>query len=202
MTLIPPGRRLTGFPGRGRERARLTGDPGALVAGQLEDVIRDLPVAKVRDRAVLEHAAQRGADRDPDVAEALRVAWGLGLLRGLILDVGEGPLDGPDHARKRDLLRRLGEPVAAARAPAGPHQPGVLELEQDVLEELEGNALRLGHRLALDRLVPRGRHLDGGADGVVGFRRDPHMLTGRCSNCRAIRRCPTASCRPWRWSRP
>ena len=90
---------------------------------------------------------------------------------------------GPSTARitlgERDLLGRLGEPVAAAGAAPGPHQAGVLQLEQDVLEELERDVLRLGELLALDGLVAGGGHLDRGAHGVIGFGGDPHMLSRR-----------------------
>ena len=93
--------------------------------------------------------------------------------------LASGPLHRADHVRERDLLGRLGEPVAAAGAASRPHQPGVLQLEQDVLEELERDVLRLGELLALDGLVARGGHLDRGAHGVVGFCGDPHMLSRR-----------------------
>ena len=52
---------------------KLTSDPGALVPRQLEHVRGDLAVAEVRDRDMLEDAAQGGADGDPDLAELLRV---------------------------------------------------------------------------------------------------------------------------------
>src|SRR3954452_5841465 len=155
------------------------GDPGALVAGQLDHVRRNLSIAQIGDRDVLQDPPQGGPHGDPDLAELLGVARILGLLGRLILDVREGSLDGADHAGERDLLRRLSEPVAAAGAAASTHEAGVLQLEQDVLEELKRDVLRLRELLALDGLVAGGSHFDGGTDGVVGFCADPHMLRRR-----------------------
>ena len=65
---------------------------------------------------------------------------------------------GPSTARITSAtvisLGSPGQPVAAAGAAAGPDQARVLELEQDVLEELQRDLLRLGQALALDRLAP------------------------------------------------
>ena len=62
------------------------------------------------------------------------------------------------------------EPVAAARAALGPDQAGVLELEQDVLQELQRDVLRFGQLLALDGLaVGRSGELERGAHRVVGL---------------------------------
>src|SRR3954451_17260829 len=135
-----------------RWSATLPRDPSALILGELEHVGGDLAVAEVRDRDALEDAAQRGTDGDPDLAELLGVARVLSLLGSLVLDVRERSLDRPDHARERDLLGRLREPVAPARAATCPNEAGVLELEQDVLEELERDVLSLGELLALDGL--------------------------------------------------
>jgi hypothetical protein len=57
------------------------------------------------------------------------------------------------------------------------HDAGMAELAEDVLEEVERNPLRARDPLGLDGLfVRRGRQLDHGAHGVVGFGRDPHAL--------------------------
>ena len=107
----------------------------------------------------------------------------VGRLRRRVLNVGERPLDRPDHIGDRDLLRLLGEPVATARPAPGPHQPRVLELEQDVLEELQRDLLRFGEPLALDGLlVGRGGQLQRGPNRVVGFGGDPHFVTMRVSS--------------------
>ena len=99
--------------------------------------------------------------------------------------LASGPLDGPDHVGERDLLRRLGEPVAAPGPAPGAHQPRVLELEQDVLEELQRDLLGLGELLALDGLlVGGGGELQRGPDRVVGFGGDPHFVTMARSGAR------------------
>ena len=78
------------------------------------------------------------------------------LLGRVLVDVRERALDRADHVGDRDLGRVAGEPVAAAGAAPRLDQARVLELEQDVLEELQRDALRLGQPLALDRLAVRG----------------------------------------------
>ena len=55
--------------------------------------------------------------------------------------------------------------------------PGVLELEQDVLEELERDVLGLGELLALDRAFAGGGQLGRRAHGVVGLRGDAHAAS-------------------------
>ena len=102
---------------------------------------------------VLEHRAQRRADRDPDVAQALGRPGVVELLGRVLVDVGERPLDRADHVGDRDLGGVAGEPVAALGAAPRLDQARVLELEQDVLEELQRDPLGLGQPLALDRLA-------------------------------------------------
>src|SRR5918994_609071 len=160
--------------GRPGERRSSPGHPGALVLGQREDLGREPAVAQVGDRDPLEHAAQGCADGDPDLAEALGVA---GVIRGLgrkVLDVRQRPLDGGDHVGQPDLLGRLREPVAASCAAACTHEARVLQLQQDVLQELEGDVLGLGDLLALDRVLAGRGELGGGTDGVVRLGRNPH----------------------------
>ena len=114
---------------------------------------------------------RRGADGDPDVAELLGVARVLRSPRGpWSWMLASGPSTARITSARVISSGRLGEPVAAAGAAAGADEAGVLELEQDVLEELERDVLGLGELLALDRLVAGRGQLDGGAHGVVGFR--------------------------------
>ena len=62
-------------------------------------------------------------------------------------------LDGADYVCDRDLVGGLGEPVAALGAATSADDAVVLQLEQDVLEELQRNVLRLGKPLPLDGFV-------------------------------------------------
>ncbi len=83
--------------------------------------------------------------------------------------MGDRPLDRADDVGDRHLLSGLGEPVATLGAAAGADDSVVLQLEEDVLEELQRDVLRVGQSLALDGLVAGRGKLGGGADGVVGF---------------------------------
>ena len=93
---------------------------------------------------------------------------------GVGLDVGDRPLDRADEVGDRHLVGRTGQPVAALGAAAGADDAGVLELEQDVLEELQRDVLRLGEPLALDRALAGGGQLGRRPHGVVGLRGDAH----------------------------
>ena len=106
---------------------------------------------------------------DPDVAQVLGVAAVLDRLRGGRLDVGDRPLDGADDVGDRHLVGGTGEPVAALGAAAGADDAVVLQLQQDVLEELQGNVLGRGQALSLDRALVRGGELDGSPHRVVGL---------------------------------
>jgi hypothetical protein len=50
----------------------------------------------------------------------------------------------------------------------------VAQVDQDVLEELQRNLLRLREPLALHRPVARHGQLEQGADGVIALGRDLH----------------------------
>ena len=88
--------------------------------------------------------------------------------------VGERALDGADHVRELDLLGRSREPVAAVRPALALDEPAVAQLEQDVLQELEGDVLRLRDPLALRRPLAGGRELERSPQGIVHLRGDPH----------------------------
>src|SRR6266487_2515080 len=119
-------------------------DPDLRVGQERLESPGELLRRDVSERDALEHRPQVGADGDPDVPEPLRGTGVVEILGGGLVDVGERTLDGADYVGDRHLLRRPREPVAAAGAAAGADQAGVLELEQDVLEELEGDVLRVG----------------------------------------------------------
>src|SRR5690606_11508106 len=61
-----------------------------------------------------------------------------------------------------------GQPVAALRPPLAPHDPRLAEGGQDVLEEVDRDALGLGDAVALDRPLPRpGGEVHGGPHRIV-----------------------------------
>jgi hypothetical protein len=71
---------------------------------------------------------------------ALRDAGVLDLLGPLAAHVRDRPSTARITSATRDLRRLLREPVAALGAALALHQAGVLQVEQDVLEELERDA--------------------------------------------------------------
>jgi hypothetical protein len=125
--------------------------PGVGVGGDRGDLVRQLPGGEVGKRDGLQHGAQVRAHRDPDVAKRLRRAGVLDLLGALAANVGYWALDGSDHLGERDLLGRLREPVAPFGTALALDEAGVLEVEQDVLEELKRDLLCLGDPVALLR---------------------------------------------------
>ena len=71
------------------------------------------------------------------------------------------------------------QPVAALGAALAAHEPGLAEVAEDVLEELERHFLRLRDPLALDvDAVPGGRELDARPQRVVGLGGDAHASEG------------------------
>ena len=88
---------------------------------------------------------------------------------------------GPSTARTISAIvtssAGLGQPVAALGAAAGTDDAVVLQLEQDVLEELQGDVLGLGQALALDGrfLGLGGGKLGSGPHRVVGLRGNSHV---------------------------
>ena len=99
----------------------------------------------------------------------LGVAVVLDRLRRGRLHVGDRALDGADDVGDGHLVGRLGQPVAAFGAAAGADDALVLELEQDVLEELQGNVLGFGQVSALDRALLGSGQLGGCPHRVVGL---------------------------------
>ena len=114
-------------------------------------------------------------DRDPDVAQALGRALVVEILRSRLVDVRERPLDRPDDVGDGDVCGWTGEPIAALGAAPGLDQASVLHLQQDVLQELQGDSLGLREVAALDRLaILCGRQLERCSYGVIGLGADPH----------------------------
>ena len=62
-------------------------------------------------------------------------------------------LDHLHHLAQRDLLRRLDEVISAGRPANAGHQPGPLQLQQDLHEEPRRNVVPLGDLANADRLA-------------------------------------------------
>ena len=71
---------------------------------------------------------------------------------------------------------RPGEQVAAGGAAPAVHDPRAAEVEEDVLEEVHRDLLRLGDPLRAHGRVAVSGELDRGADGVVGLGGGAHAL--------------------------
>ncbi len=112
---------------------------------------------EVRVQLVLGDGQRFDAQITHDEAERLELARGqigrafvLELLGPDAAHVRERALDGTNHIRERDLGGRAREPVTPFRTALARDEPGVLEFEQDLLEEAERDRLRAGERLRLD----------------------------------------------------
>jgi hypothetical protein len=92
---------------------------------------------------------------------------------------GERAVHGADHLADVDLIRAPGQPVAALGAALGAHDPGVPQVDQDVLEELQRDVLGLCEPLALDGPVTRLGELEQRAHRVVALSRDLHGRNDR-----------------------
>ena len=84
------------------------------------------------------------AHGDPGVAQPHRRALVLHVLRRAPGDRAERAVDRADHVGDGDLVGRLGERVAALGPTVAGDDPGAPQLEQDVLEELLRDPLRVG----------------------------------------------------------
>ncbi len=80
-----------------------------------------------------------------------------------------------DHVCERDLLGRPREPVTALGSALAEDETGVLEVEENVLEEFERNLLSLGDPVALDGpLAGGGREFCTRPHGVIDLCRNTH----------------------------
>ena len=141
-------------------------------------------------RVTFSSTERRAAGPRPRRRAGARRAGVVQILGRVLVDVGERALDRPDHVGDGDLVGLAGEPVAAAGAATAFTRPRVLQVEQDVLEELERDLLRLGQPLALDGLA-------------VGRARRARALLGRRNrlSLRSSRHSIVAS-RVTKWLRP
>ena len=149
--------------------------PGVRIGSDPADLFRQPAGGHVRERDVLQHGAQVAAHRDPDIPQGLGDPGVLDLLGPLAAHVRDRALDGADHVCQRDLGRVLCQPVAAFGAALALYEAGVLQVEQDVLEELQRDLLGRGDVVAFDRpLACNSRELGARANGVVDLGGDSH----------------------------
>ena len=142
---------------------------------ELVDRLRQLTAGDIGDGDVLDDAAQVRPHRDPHAGRAAAAPGYSASSGGPPRTDRERTLDGADDVGDGQLGRRLGEPEAALGAAVAAHDPSVPELAEDVLQEVERDALRVRDPLGLDRLLVGGsRQFDGGPYRVVGFGRDSH----------------------------
>src|SRR5947199_6622857 len=148
---------------------------GLVRRGELLDLVGEVARRQVSEGGGLEHTAETGAHRHPDLTQALGRACVGEFGEAQIVNVGEGAVDDADDVGQRDLFGRTHEGVATLGAPLTAHEVGPLEVVEDAEEELEGDVLGLGDLLGLDRL-PLGLRgqLGHGPHGVVDLGRDPH----------------------------
>ena len=90
--------------------------PGVGVLGQLGHRAGQTPGHDVFEVDPLEHVAEAGPDRHPDVLEVLGGAVVVGRLGAKPADLGQGAVEGPHDIGHADLLGRSGQAVAALGA--------------------------------------------------------------------------------------
>src|SRR5690606_21394993 len=131
-------------------------------------------LGQVGEVDLVEHFALGLGDWLPGAPQDARrgsVVGGAGAL------LGRRPFDDRHYVEQGDLLRRLGQLIAAAGAPGAGDQTGSLELEQDLHQKPRRNAVRVGDPLDPDRLarlVVQRQFQDRDA-GVFGFGADVHV---------------------------
>ena len=152
-------------------RARLVPSPGLRVAG---DLVHDRRAARrlatsatVTSSSTARRLARTATHSLPSASAAppyLTVS-------------GASPrtlASGPSTARMTSAIvisvGRPREPVAALGSALAAHEAGVLQLAEDVLQELERDALGLRQRLSLHRPLAGSGQLGCGPDGIVGLR--------------------------------
>lgn len=93
---------------------------------------------------------------------------------------GEGSVEGTHDIRDRDLVRITVEPVPALGSPLARHDPGLPQLPEDALEELDGDPLSRRDGVALHEalgILGIGRGEDQqGTHAVVGLGGDMHAV--------------------------
>ena len=137
---------------------------------------RASPVDEIGERGLLEHAAHRCAELDPDVAQRHCCAVVAELVGTLAADARDRPLDDADHVGDGDLCRWPREPVAAVGAALARDEAAVAEVGEDVLEELVRDRLGGGESLALDLPGRRRGELYRRTEGVVDLGGDAHAV--------------------------
>jgi hypothetical protein len=131
----------------------------------------DPPVAfeEAGQGGVVEDGGGGVPDLEEEVEEAGVAGFGphqAGELDG-IAEWGERPVEEPHDVSDDDLGGRAAKLVAPVPAPATLHDPGVLERQEDRLEELLGNPLALGDLVGRDGpSAPPFREVDERLEGV------------------------------------
>ena len=181
-------------PARRSGAARPSAGARRRALGELAHVLGQLARGDVGERDVprARRAARRGRRSRP------RAAARSGPVKSSVsgrcaADAGERAVDRADHVGERDLVGGPGEPVAAVGAAPALDDPGVAQLEQDVLQEAQRDRLAGGQPLALHRGVALGRggELHRRPQGVVGLGRDAHAAEAYAAGA------ATGSTRTW-----
>jgi hypothetical protein len=92
----------------------------------------------LRKAYLVEYAAHRRTDRDPQLRQVGRRALVDDLLRALAAYARERSVHRAEHRADGDLRRWAGEPVAALGTTKGVCQTGTAQLAQDRFKELAG----------------------------------------------------------------
>ena len=140
----------------------------------------DPPVAfeEVGQGGVVEDGGGGVSNVEEEVEEAGVARLGPHQARELggIAERGERPVEEPHDVSDDDLGGRVAKLVAPLPAPSALHDPGVLEGQEDRLEELLGNPLALGDLVGRDRpSVPPFREVEERLEGIETALGDSQM---------------------------
>jgi hypothetical protein len=96
------------------------------------------------DRYDFEDGTEGGPDGDPQGDERLALAFGRKLVGAHAAHDGERAFDGADDLRHGDRFGRAGQHPAPLAAPLAPHEAGVAQEPEDVIDGRRGEMVELG----------------------------------------------------------
>src|SRR5712692_3968415 len=137
-------------------------------------------LADVVKRGFEEDVLHRALDVLPELLKAARVAFGAGIRMRLVrLDatgLGKLPVHDAQHLAHGNLFRMPGQSIAASHAPPALQDAGLFQLEQDVFEVFQGNAVAPGHFLNryYDRVFQA--EIEHRFRGILAFSADSHRV--------------------------
>lgn len=139
-------------------------------------MLRQLAFDEIVERGFVQNLAQACADGDPDLLQVSCGADVLDQLGTVAADVRHRAVHGADDVGQAYLGRRSREPEATVGPALALHNAGMLQGQQNALEELERNLLAISDDVSLDQNVAGRGKFGHRADRIVGPSRDAHIV--------------------------